>query len=365
VSEDTVRVQHFIPKLTGGGAERQLRQLAPLLVERNIAVSIVARPDAESVDAMTRQGISFHPLKSKGNHDPRLLAEAIVAIRRFGPDMVQTWLPFMDVVGGAAARLTRVPQIVSERSSREAYAPTLKNRLRAFMGRRADAIIANSPAGLDVWQDHPSAFLVPNGIALSAIDQIPRGRLSQAPLMRDRAVVVTVARLAVEKRLDLLIRAVAKAKESVPEILLVLLGDGEEKERLLHLVIKLNLRDHVHFAGHQTNAWEWLRFADLFASVSAFEGHPNAVLEAAAARTPMLLSDIRAHRSSMGEGAIYVDPEDRDRTSDALVLLLRDQSVRASITKAARAVAERSSLTAAVDRYVAIYRSIAAQRNRR
>src|SRR6185436_12110902 len=93
-----------------------------------------------------------HRIEGLGNHDPRLLVRLVRLLRRARPDVVQTWLTQMDVLGGLAARLVGRPWILSERASALAYPPGLKIRLRERIGRTADAIVSNSAGGDRYWE---------------------------------------------------------------------------------------------------------------------------------------------------------------------------------------------------------------------
>src|SRR5207249_2896769 len=97
--------------------------------------------------------------------------------RRIRPDVIHTWLTQMDIVGGAVARVLRVPWVLSERSAASSYPPVLLNRLRVAAGRRADIVAANSPGGAEYWQAHgyPAARIeiVPNFVPTSELDAAP------------------------------------------------------------------------------------------------------------------------------------------------------------------------------------------------
>lgn len=354
------RVLLCIPTLRDGGAERQVRLLAGRLVERGVALSIFARLSAKEIALLTQAGVRCFPIRTPGNHNPLLPIEMIRAIVGAEAAIVHTFLPQMDVLGGAAALLMRKLWLLSERSSPQAYAKGRKNRFRAWLGRRADAVVANSVAGLDVWPAHAARHVIPNGLDMEAIECAPTDLSGGREVLSGRTVVISIARLSPEKRLERLVAAAALIRHEVPDLLLVLVGSGPNAA-LKDLAAKLGVEDHVHFAGYRTDIWSWLKRASAFASTSLFEGQPNAVLEAAAAGIPQILSDIPMHRDAVGDdGALFVNPEDEAQLAAAILAHLRDRDSAARFAAAAHARVAELSIDGAADRFAGLYRALIA-----
>src|SRR5687768_14057109 len=116
-----MRVLHLIPSLGGGGAERQIAYLARGLSERGGDVHVGILRGGANLERLESTGATVHWIRSSGNYDPFLLPRTVSLIRRVRPDVVQTWLTQMDVVGGLAALIVGKRWIVSERSSGEHY----------------------------------------------------------------------------------------------------------------------------------------------------------------------------------------------------------------------------------------------------
>jgi glycosyltransferase involved in cell wall biosynthesis len=357
---DGPRVLLCIPTLRDGGAERQVRLLAGRLVGRGVRLSLFARLSAGEVALMTKAGVRCFPIRARGNHSPLLPLEMIRAVLGAEAEIVHTFLPQMDVLGGAAALLMRKTWLLSERSSPQAYATGRKNRFRGWLGRRADAVVANSVAGLEVWPAHGARHVIANGLDLEAIERAPTDLSGGRDVLSGRTVVISIARLSPEKRLERLIAAAGRIRREVPDLLLVLVGSGPQ-DALRDLAARLGLQDHVHFAGYRTDIWSWLKRASAFASTSSFEGQPNAVLEAAAAGIPQILSDIPMHRDAVGnDGALFVDPEDEAQFAAAILAHLKDRDSAARIAAVAQARVAELSIDGAADRFAGLYRALIA-----
>lgn len=90
--------------------------------------------------------------------------------------------------------------------------------------------------------------------------------------------LLCVGRLAPQKGFDLIIQSMPLLNDK--NIKLYILGDGEEKENLLNLIEKLNLKERVVLLGRKSNPYAYMKNADLFILSSRYEGFPNVLIEA-------------------------------------------------------------------------------------
>lgn len=360
-SRGDARVLLCIPTLGCGGAERQVRLLAPRLVDRGIHIGLFSRLDAEDLASMTAAGIACFPIVATGNRNPRLAAELARAARRTRAQVIHTWMPQMDILGGAIALATRRFWLLSERCSAGLYGGGARDRLRGWLGQFADVMVANSDSGLAVWPDHPRRMVISNGVDFEAIRDAPAAVAAAA--LGGRPIVVMVARLVKRKRIDAGLHALARIRRVVPEVLMAIVGAGPEEQALKALAAELGVIDNVHFAGFRPDAWSWIKSASVLLSASRFEGQPNTVLEAAAAGTPQVLSDIVMHRDVVGDdGAVFVDPDDKEALAAAIVSLLTDPERARTVAAAARAATLKLTIERATDLYAELYRRAASGR---
>jgi glycosyltransferase involved in cell wall biosynthesis len=105
-------------------------------------------------------------------------------------------------------------------------------------------------------------------------------------------LVGAVGRLSAEKGFDLLIHALARIAAAMPAVQLVIIGEGEERQRLEEVAIACGTGHAVRFAGYQSDVRAWFEAMDVFALSSLREGLPNVVLEAMAMETPVVATDV-------------------------------------------------------------------------
>jgi glycosyltransferase involved in cell wall biosynthesis len=224
--------------------------------------------------------------------------------------------------------------------------------------------VANSAGGLDLWQRRgrpATQRLIRNALDLDltiAAPQLPPG----VTIADGSAVIVCAGRLVGDKGVRVLLHALARVRRDLPAIAL-LCGSGPLEPALRRLAHDLGIADTVIFAGVVRDMCGVLRRADVFVSVSLAEGSPNAVQEAMACGTPVVLSDIAAHRELADtRAAVFVDGRNAAAVAAALIDCLRDRPAARARAAHAQALAQTSARAwppeAMGAEYDAVYRHV-------
>jgi len=351
------RLLYCIPTLGGGGAERQLTILTHELPRYGWEVHVALFKGGVFEDQLAPSAV-LHRVPRWGKYDVCVPFRLAALIGRIRPLLVQTWLTQMDILAGAAALSRSVTWIATERCSALAYPAGLVNYIRASLLPHADAVVANSRGGLCVWKDSagrqvqrviPNALVVPPGLATP---------LPGLPADAGVPVLVHVGRLTAQKGLPTLLEAIVEVRRQVPAVAFIC-GSGPMLDELQAMVRSLSLDDAVVFAGHVSDVASFVRRADVFVSISRFEGLPNAVQEAMACGTPIVVSDIPSHREFLDETAAHLVPgDDTTRIAAAIIDCLRDRD--AAHRRAAEALRRTSAWSPEIvaDAYDALYRQL-------
>jgi glycosyltransferase involved in cell wall biosynthesis len=185
------------------------------------------------------------------------------------------------------------------------------------------------------------AVTIPNGVDLTAA---PRAGEGAAATARERLglvqapTVVCLGRLCRQKGQDVLLAAWPEVRSRVPDAQLVLVGDGEDRDRLQRRA------DHVgaRLAGGTSDPWTWLAAADVVAVPSRWEGMALVVLEAMATGRSIVATDVGGARECVlpGTGSL-VPSQDASALATSLVQRLEDPVLAAREGISARATAER------------------------
>lgn len=272
---------------------------------------------------------------------------------------------------GAAARRAGVGAVVhTQHINSPALARSLLRRIRAKMlwglaGRYADRFICVSKETADSVKRFVATgkvLVVDNGIDIGVFDsdnrrQAIRRELGIAPEAR---VIGNVARLDEVKCHDLLIHAFAAVRKTHADCRLVLVGDGARRANLEELVSSLGLKPWVHFAGYRDNPQSYLQAMDIFALTSRIEGLPLAILEACAARLPVVatrvggVAQVIAHE----ESGLLIESGDQKALEAAIGRLLDDPALSRRLGETARRrIDEHYSIARMADEYEHHYRA--------
>src|SRR5690606_5563831 len=316
---------------------------------RGVATHVAYLHDGANRQRLLASRAVLHRISCAGNHDPRILVALCRLAKTHKPHFIQTWLPQMDVVGALTGLGTRTPFILAERSCQSAYAGGWKNRLRRMVGMHADAIVANSEGGRAYWatQGFPGRLeVIPNGVPLDEI-AVAAAPPSAAALSPAAQLIVYAGRLSWEKNIPNMLSALNTVLERQPHAVALLFGDGPLHEQV-RAWCNTSWGGRAQFRGYSDELWGWLRRADVFVSLSHFEGHPNTVLEAAACACPLVISDIPAHREFLDEESAWLVPGDApEQVATAIVEALRNRALaRRRAEQARAAMASMTTATA-------------------
>lgn len=285
----------FIPNLADGGAQRQCVRLVNELGTRDgVDVVLVRHPGGVRESQLDLERIIDRPLPAALSHrDPRAILAVRRIIRETRPDVVMTWLPMGDLVGRAALVGLGVPWVIAERDS--AHAPGWRSTVRRVLGRRADLVLPISRSGADYWR----AAGRPGSRPTVIMDNIIAAPPPRAPAPRD--TIAFVGRLAHQKNIHVVARAMRLSAAEHPDLRHVIVGHGALRDEVEAIV-----RDHpVELAGYVEDVHPVLDRSLALILVSHHEGLPNVVLEAVTHDVPVVASDLPEHREVLGPDYPY------------------------------------------------------------
>jgi glycosyltransferase involved in cell wall biosynthesis len=212
-------------------------------------------------------------------------------------------------------------------------------KLEAKHSQRADLVITVSrycAARIEEMYGVSGAVVVPELINLGAWRELFQANPA-SPDPR-KYTILSVCRFYPRKRLDVLLRAAALVRESIPELELRIIGNGPQRGRLLDICRDLDLTPVVRWLGDasmNTLAEEYNR-ADVFCLPSSQEGFGIVFLEAMAAGKPIVGTRAAAVPEVVRSG-ILVEPDDPEAMAEAILRYYRDPDLRYRMGEAGRA----------------------------
>ena len=174
------------------------------------------------------------------------------------------------------------------------------------------------------------------------VDPLPERRLSLGLLPGDR-VLCTVARLMPPKGHAVLLVAMRRMVDDDAAIKLLLVGDGDLKPRLQQQCRELDLENNVLFLGSRDDVPELLAICEIFVLPSLWEGTSLALLEAMAAKKPIVCTDIPGNEGLLGHGrsCLKVPVQNPVALAEAIKRLLDDPHLAQDLGAQAYGIARR------------------------
>ncbi len=351
-----------------GGAERVVLELAKALKERGDPVAIAADegpldPLVEELDVVrfTPPGYGRSPLRA---------AQGALALRRavrsFRPTVIHSHnVKATGMMAAARATLRQRPPLVAtfQGVQRREY------RRAALIFRSADAVVCVSQSlarGLaDAGLAGDKVRVIPNAVSLPPpLPESVREAIDSELGLGEAPVVSLVGRLVPQKVPQRFLAAARMVAAEIPECRFLIVGDGPLRGQLEDEARDLGIDGAVTFTGIREDARAVIARSDIVAFSSDWEGMAIAALEAIAAGTPVVATDVEGMRELLGTGAGILTRRNPSDLASALVELLGDPGRRGEMGEIGRRKVETElSAERMVRSYEEVYREVASSRS--
>ncbi|MCB1955893.1 MAG: glycosyltransferase [Rhodocyclaceae bacterium] len=348
----------LLPELESGGAQRVMLSLADGLARRGHRVDLLVLDAAGPLRAAVPSSVRLVDLGVRGNRAAYALRAAAGLtgwLRRERPAALLSTISGTNIVAVVARALgspsTRLA--LREAVTLDNVASPGRLCLMRWLYPKADCVIALShhmAAQLGLSLGIPRALIrcIANPVDSDRIRNMAAHPLDHPWLAQTSGpLIVAVGRLIPQKDFATLLQAFARLPTALGARLAIV-GEGPERGALEQLALRLGCADRVLLVGFDPNPWRWMSGADLLASSSRWEGHPNVLLEALALGLPIVSTiydpsalELRALADGLSLG--FVNAGDAEAMSLRMAEALSDP--------AGRGTGVPSSLDAAIDAY--------------
>ncbi|HSN70231.1 MAG TPA: glycosyltransferase [Steroidobacteraceae bacterium] len=373
----------YFPRINGVSTSIQTFRSAfaesghePLLIAPAYPVPTVAPAEADIVRVASR----YVPRDPEDRMMRGGAFEAAAAQYRRGDfDIVHIQTPFVAHYRGIAlARRLGVPVVETYHTYFEEYlhhyVPLLPRRLMRFLARRftvsqcrsLDALVVPSramQAALAEYGVTTEMAVIPTGLDMRRFAGGDGARFRAAlGISAERPVLVHVGRIAHEKNVDFLLRMLVRLRPRIPEVQMVIAGEGPALAHCRALADSLGLAENVRFVGYLDRGSTLLdcyRAGDLFVFASRTETQGLVLLESMALGTPVVAT---AHMGTCDilepQRGSVIAPDDEQGFADTVGNLLLDGDRRRALATDAPAYAATWSAGAMAARLVELYQEV-------
>ncbi|MDC0115844.1 glycosyltransferase, partial [Methylophilaceae bacterium] len=292
----------FIHSLSSGGAERVTSNLANYWAEKGWDISIVTitgceldfyqlHPSIHRV-ALSLDKDSTNLFESIKNNYCRIKALRNI-LKQQKPVVALAMMSTSSILLALASKGLNIPVLGSERVHPPMWPlGRIWEWLRRISYGQLDAVITlsvESASWLKKQTNVKKVIIIPNAVAYPIAAYKPK--FSPKTSNDYCFSLIAVGRLAPQKGFERLLCAFAELAPRFPDWHLTILGEGDARDALEKLRLKLDLEKCVLLPGVVGNLGEWYESADLFVMTSLFEGFPNTLTEAMAYGLPVVSVD--------------------------------------------------------------------------
>lgn len=276
-----------------------------------------------------------------------LLQKLFSLFREIQPDVVHVQYLAPGLIPIIAARLAGMRKVIATVHIAGSYAYGTKAkvllRIASFF---CDRFICVSQGVEKFWfgdsqifepgnaQNNRKHYTVYNAIDINAIakaiNTTDKTKIKRAMDIEGRPVIGIVGRLAEQKGHAILLDTMTQIVKEISDIILIVIGDGPEKQKLIEKATDLKLVQHILWLGAlpQNKVFEYYAIMDIFVMPSLYEGFGLTAAEAMAAGLPVVGTKIEGLSEVIEDGisGYLVQPSNSQALSNALLSLLKDPS---------------------------------------
>lgn len=355
---NTIRLLAVLEASTITGPAKNLLQFAGMARDRrftpSIEVSIATfRRDGELdllAEKCSELGIPLHSIPERGRFDRAVIASLAGLARTLAPDVIQTHAVKSHFLLRKAGLERSFPWVAFHHGyTWQDLRVRAYNQLDRWSLRAANRVVTVSLPFRDELVRHgvqPERIqIIHNAIdpQYGGMARASGGELRAQLGIGAAPVILNVGRMSAEKDHLCLLNAFHRARtQGSIDAHLVIVGEGPERPRIEQRISELGIASHVTLTGQLPSAEPYYGIANVVVLASRSEGSPNALLEAMAARVPVVATTVGGIPEIVrhGESAVLIPPGRPDALARAILDILANPARSAAMAEQARLLIE-------------------------
>jgi glycosyltransferase involved in cell wall biosynthesis len=375
--DEKISIAFFLPSLSGGGTERIVTNIANNLdVQKYDASLVLSQARGEFSDEIGKN-VQIINLNATGNL--KLFFKLIRYFNNEKPEIFISSFPRFDMIALLAKMFSKskAKVIIIEHVSFSFHLFTASSAYKRILGRFV------LPGFVKIFYPMADAIVcVSNGVAKDIskiINRTDKVKVIYNPVISEKIyrlseeavehewfldqkvpVVLAVGRLAKQKDYPTLLSAFKLIVQKDPARL-VILGEGEDRNKLEKLSQKLGISKNVLFLGFQKNPYKYIKRASVFALSSLQEGFGNVIVEAMACGTSVVATDCQSGPNEIienGKNGLLVPVRDPKSLAACIIKLLESDSLRESFSREGKIRAEDFTIEKKIKEYEKLFLNV-------
>jgi glycosyltransferase involved in cell wall biosynthesis len=352
--ERKIKVAHIIARMITGGADENTLFTVQGLNKKKYDVDLIIGEEFDKNILNKVKNNNFNIIKIKGLkgklnflYDPIILLKLIKLLKINHYDIVHTHTTKAGILGRIASRIAGVPVIIHglHGSTFQAFNSGLLNWLlflfERLTGRFTDAYISVSEVLSSKYiekgiGEKEKYYTVYSGMKLDKFYEVRekvdyREKQREFGINSGHFVIGNVARLEMRKGHQFLLDAFKKVtleRKDYP-LKLLIIGEGEDREKLENYTKKLNLEDKVIFAGYREDVGELMVIMNIFVLTSLREGLPRVLVQAAAVGMPSIAFNVDGVSEIIkdNQNGFLIRPKDIEQLASRIIKYIDNQEL--------------------------------------
>jgi len=334
-----MNILYLTNHLNIGGISRYIFLLSKGLLARGHKVYIASQ-EGELKQDFINLGCEFIPLslKSKSELNPRIILAFFKLakwLKNKNIDILHANTRITSFISFLLSKYYRIPYLTT---CHGLYKIRLTRRLLPFVGQSVIAVseeVKNQlKEGLKIKED--KIEIIYNGIDLEYFsEEKSQAERKKWNLEENSFIIGNISRLERIKGQHTLILAMPYILKKIPSARLILIGEGKDKGFLEKEVMRLNICPYVRFLGAIKDIRPILRIMDVFCFVPSYEPFGICLLEAMAAKLPIIASSVSSIPYILEEGkaGILIPPQREDLIAKAIIDIFYNQTKAKELAK--------------------------------
>ena len=296
------KILHLITGLDVGGAEMMLLKTLPKIqtdFDNRVCCIMGHGPIGQKLKTA---GIPVYYLDLKNIFDFSVILKFKKSVKNFQPDILVTYLIHADLFGRMLGKIFGIKKIVCSQRGSLLQWEYLRffDRLTRFLVTKY--IVQTETAKKDLMRKLRVAenkfVVIPNGIDTEGFNfEINvKDKKSELKINPKNINIICVSKLRDGKGHKYLLKAFEESYNKNKNVNLMLVGDGEKREKLLDQIENYESKNNIYFLGDRSDVKEILKISDIFILPTLGEGMSNAIMEAMASGLPIITTDIEVNK---------------------------------------------------------------------